>query len=425
MRPISQNLPHDMTLLHLPEQRYRTDRLTGVFAVPLNAETAAEYAILPGLLTRSCAAYPTLAAFSRRLNELYGAVVQSQVLRLGGWHVLTFSISYLNRRYTLDGSDLTKDCTNLLLNMLFDPVLENGEFPANVFAQEQRCLLERLQGEMNNKRTYARQRCEELLCPDHPFSLNPNGTEERIRALTPAAAATARERLLSEAKIHWIYQSAEETDTLSRELDARFATLPYRRPGALQVDNSFAMKESELTERMALSQAKLVLGFRIAINEPGEDVDAALLMNTLWGGCVTSLLFTHVREEQSLCYYCASIYDRFQSTILVDSGVEEKDAQRAKEEILKQLDAIRQGNFSDEELEAARRSLIQRYASAADNPETLENYYLSQTVYGDYVTPDEKRSRILAVTKEDVCRAARLTHFDSTYLLAPNEEVTE
>ena len=420
-----QKLPHDMTLLHLNEQHYRTDRLTGLFAVPISADTAAEYAILPGLLTRGCAAYPTMAQFSRRLDELYGATVQSQILRLGGWQVLSFSISYLNRRYTLDGSDLTGACTDLLLDMLFNPALVDGVFSEEAFAQEKRCLLERLQGEMNEKRLYARQRCKEVLCPDHPFSVNPNGTEETVNALTPAIATSALERLLSEATVHWLYQSADDTDTLTEKLTQRFATLPYRRPATLHLDNSFAIKESALTEHMAISQAKLVLGFRVAITSPEGNVEAAQLMNTLWGGCVTSLLFTHVREELSLCYYCAAGYDGFAGIILVDSGVQMENAQRTKEEVLKQLEAIRQGNFSDEELEAARRALIQQFTSATDNPESLEGFYIPQTIYDNYYTPEETRSRILAITKEDVCRAARLTHFDSTYLLAPNEEVSQ
>ena len=423
MRPITRNLSHDMTLLHLKEQRYRTDRLTGLFAVPLAADTAAQYAILPGLLTRGCAAYPTLASFSRRLDELYGATVNGQIYRLGGWQVLAFSISYLNRRYTMDGSDLTAPCTDLLLDMLFDPIVTDGAFDAEVFNQEKRCLLERLQGEVNNKRMYARQRCEELVCPDHPYSLNPNGSVATAEALTNPAAAAARERMLSEATIHWMYQSAEESDVLEQKLKARFDTLAYRRPATLKVDTTFSLKETAVTERMALQQAKLVLGFRIAVTDPEGNVEAAQLMNTLLGGCATSLLFTHVREEQSLCYYCASSYDRYQGIILVDSGVQEQDAEKAKAEILKQLEAVRQGNFSDDELEAARRSMVQRYVAAADNPEALENYYLTQTVYDNYVTPEEKRSRTLAVTKEDVCRAARLTHFDTVYLLAPEEEV--
>lgn len=422
MKPYPIALPHKMTLLHLSEQSFRTDRLTGVFALPLRQETAAEYAILPNLLTRSCAAYPTLAQFSRRLDELYGATVQGEVFRLGGWQVLTFSVSYLNRRYTLDGSDLTAACTNLLLDMLFDPALADGAFPADVFAQEQRCLLEHLQGEMNNKRMYARQRCEELLCPDHPFSCNPSGTEETVNALTPAAAEAARKRMLAEANIHWLYQSADDTDALTRELDSRFATLGERRVATVSADASFTMKESELTEQMQVSQAKLVLGFRIAVTAPEGDTVAAQLMNTLWGGCATSLLFTHVREEKSLCYYCASTYDRFAGIVLVDSGIQAKDADAAREGILEQLEALREGNFSDTELEAARRCLIQRYNSACDNAEALENFYIGQTIYDDYHTPEQMRAKALEVTREDVQRAARLTHFDSLYMLMPSDE---
>ena len=149
-------------------------------------------------------------------------------------------------------------------------------------------------------------------------------------------------------------------------------------------------------------------------------------MNTLWGGCATSLLFTHVREEKSLCYYCASTYDRYAGIVLVDSGIQSKDADDAREEILKQLDAIREGNFSDDELEAARRCLIQRYNSAYDNADALENFYIGQTVYDNYLTPDQMRAKALEVTREDVRRAARLTHFDSLYMLMPeNEEVAE
>ncbi len=424
MRPQSLSLPHDMTLLSMSQQNYRTDRITGIFAVPLRAHTAADYAILPGLLTRSCRRLPTVAAFNQRLDELYGATVQGNVFRLGEWQMLVFSISYLSSQYTLDGSDLTGDCTRLLLDLLFDPALEEDVFPADAFAEEQRCLLERLQSEVNNKRMYARRQCEQLLCPDHPFSLNPHGTVETVKELTPVAAAAARERLLSEARIHWLYQGSADPTLLTEALRQRFAELPYRRPAKLNTDTTFKLKESQRTDEMPVQQAKLVLGFRIAITEPDGSVMAARLMNALWGGTPSSLLFTHVREEQSLCYYCASSYDRHQGVMLVDSGVQPENAERTKEEILRQLDAIRQGNFSDEELEAARRSLIQHFASYADSPMALESYYVGQTLYDTYLTPEEAGNRLLAVTREDVCRAAQLTHFDSTYLLKPDGEVT-
>lgn len=420
MQPTILPLKHDMTLIHLSGEHYRTSRLTAVLSVPLAETTAAGYAILPGLLTHSSRRYPSVAALTERLDDLYGAAVRAGVERIGQWQTLTFSVRFLRDQYTFDGEDLTADCAELLLDLLFDPLLKNGAFTEQDFTREQRCLLERLQSEVNNKRLYARGQCEKLLCPDDAYSVNPSGTADTVNALTPTSAVAAHKQLLAGARIHWIYQGNEDPDTLVRTIEARFATLPYRRAAQPTADATYVMKESELTEEMPLKQAKLVLGFRIAATEPDGDVMAARLMNTLWGGSASSLLFRHVREEQSLCYYCSSSYDRFQGVLLVDSGIEATDAERTRDEVLKQLDAIRDGNFSDDELESARRSLIQRFAAMNETPADREAFYIGQTVYDRYTTPEQTVSDLLAVTREDIVRVAKLVHFDSTYLLRPN-----
>ncbi len=419
MQPRIIPLKHDMTLIHLDNSRYRTGRLAAVLSVPLAQSTAAEYAILPGLLSHSSRCYPTVAALTERLDELYGAAVSAGVERLGSWQTLTFSVRYLQQKYTFSGENLATDCAKLLLDLLFDPHLVDGAFTPEDFSREQRCLLETLQGEINNKRLYARRQCERLLCPDEAYSVNPAGTVETVAALTATSAVAAHERLLAGARIHWIYQGEELPDGLIGAIEERFAALPYRRPVTVETDTSYTMKQSEKTEEMPLNQAKLVLGFRIAAAEPDGDIMAARLMNTLWGGSPSSLLFRHVREEQSLCYYCSSSYDRFQGVILVDSGVEAADAVRTREEVLKQLDAIRAGDFSDEELESARRSLIQRFTAMEETPADREVWTIGQTLYDRYVTPAQTVSALLKVTREDVSRVAKLVHFDATYLLCP------
>ncbi len=425
MQPKTISLGHETTLLQLTDSRFRTGRLTAVLAVPLRESTAAGYAILPGLLTRCCRRYPTVTALNRRLDSLYGATVQADALRLGQWQVLHFSISYLRQQYTLGKETLAADAAGLLLELLFEPVLEDGGFRPADFAQEKRILSERLQAEINNKRLYARHQCERLLCPDEPYSVNPCGTPETVAALTPQSAAEALNTLLSTARIHFIYQDDADARVLATAIERRFDTLPQRRVVQQNMDGTYRLKESRRTETMAVKQAKLVLGLRIAATEPDGPVMAARLMNALLGGCPSSLLFRHVREEKSLCYYCASSYDRMHGVMLIDSGIEIADAQRTQDEILRQLEAIKEGNFSDEELEAARRSLIQRFSAADETPADREGWYLSQTVYDRYTTPAETAAQLAAVTRDEVCRVAQLVHFDSVYLLCPEtEEVT-
>ena len=420
--PDSIPMRQDMTMLRLREAHFRTARLTAVFAVPLREETAAEYAALPGLLTRTTRRYPTVAQMSRRLDNLYGAALEADTLRMGETQLLRFSVSHLEQRYVPDGTDLAADCCELLLDVLFDPALEDGAIRESELMQERRCLTERLQSEMNDKRRYARRRCEELLCPGEPYSVNPYGTEETVAALTPAAVTAAWRRLLTEARILWICQGGGDTDRLCRAIAERFDTLPARRAVPLPADPSFTFKQDEQTETMPLNQAKLVLGFRIAASEPDGPVAAARLMTALWGGSPASLLFRHVREEQSLCYYCMASYDRFQGVILVDSGIDAADAERVRDSVDAQLDTLRQGNFSDEELEAARRYLIQQLESFDASPAAREGWYAAQIVCSVYTTPEKAANAVRAVTREDVCRVARLAHRDTTYLLCPDEK---
>lgn len=422
-----QTLPlrHHMTLLLPDSAPGRTARLTAVFAVPLKEETAAEYAILPGLLTRGCRRYPTVAAFNLRLEDLYGAAVSGSCTRLGNDQVLIFSVSFLREEYTLSHEDLTADGTALLLDLLTDPLLTDGAFDAEAVGQEKRCLTERLKDEINNKRRYARRQCERLLCPDEAYAIDPNGTPETVNAVTPASAAKALTRLLTTARIHFIAQGIRDTEQLPALLEERFA--PYSRPEPLPAvpAPAYTVKQSELTEEMDIRQAKLVLGFRIAAAEPTGDIMAARVMNALWGGCPTSLLFRHVREEQSLCYYCTSTYDRFAGVLLADSGIEAENADRVRDEVLRQLEVLRRGQFSDDELEDARRSLIQDFASIEDTPAGLDIWYAGQSIFDHYYSPEEAGQKLAAVTREDVCRAARLTTFDTFYLLRPQTgEVT-
>ena len=97
--------------------KFKTGCISLNFLRPLCREEASLNALLPSVLLRGTESVPDIRQISMLLDELYGATVQGEIFRLGGWQLLAFSISYLNRRYTLDGSDLTAPCVNLLLDM--------------------------------------------------------------------------------------------------------------------------------------------------------------------------------------------------------------------------------------------------------------------------------------------------------------------
>ena len=412
------SLAPGVSFLSIPDDRFKTSRLTAALFLPLREETAAAYALLPALLTRSCARFPTMAALGHELARLYGARISGDLCRLGDQQVLLFTAVSIDDRYALRGEPVMDQCAQLLLSMLFEPVLENGVFRQEDVEQERRCLLEEIEAEINDKRRLARRRCLKMLYRGDAGALDLLGTKEQVQALTAEQVTAAWREALDTARIQWICQGSADGQDTARTIGARFADR-QRTPIELATRTAFdPPAEIEVDEdTMPVNQSKLVLGFRVGIAEPDPRIMAARLMNALLGGTPHSLLFRHVREDKSLCYYCASSYDRLKGSLLVDSGVEAARAQEARTEIARQLEAIRRGHFTDEELESARRSVANQFREVDDLQSSREGWYLGQSMGSELLEPEEAIRRLATVTREEVQEAARLVTPVCVYLL--------
>lgn len=418
MRPIHRSVADGVELLSLPDDRFKTMQLTVALLLPLAEDTAAAYALIPYLLRRGCAAYPDYAALQRRLDTLYGAAITASVGRIGETQVLTLNAVSLRDALALEGEPLAAECAALLCQMLFDPALEDGLFRTEDVEQEKRCLIELIDSEINQKRVYARHRCEELICSDEPYAVPRLGRAEQVAALTREALTAAWREMLKHARIRIILQGGDEqavTDAFRRGLSS-IERQPVALPPVIQ--RQARVPAAAKQETMDINQSKLVMGFRLPAVEPEGDAVAARVMNALFGGTPHSLLFRHVRERLSLCYYCVSNFDYRKGILLVDSGVALDRVDEAKAEILRQLDYVRRGDFSDEDLASAKRSLISALESVEDLQESRCSYYLMQSGTDRLTTPEDLAQAVAAVTRERVMAAAQRTALDGVYLLA-------
>ena len=180
-------------------------------------------------------------------------------------------------------------------------------------------------------------------------------------------------------------------------------------------------KEKHITEEMELSQSKLVMGFRTQISAGDEEAVAERLMCAVLGGTASSKLFNNVREKQSLCYYCSARLIRGKGIIVIQSGIEKENRQKVLDEINRQLDIMKNGEFSDEDFEASKKAICDAYRSFNDTPDALDIYYGTQLT-GDIVTPDEAIENFLAVTRDDVKKTACALSLDTVYMLAGTDK---
>ncbi len=422
MQDLTKRLCDGVESLTLTDTRFKTAQISVGLFLPLAKETVEEYAILPRLMTRACAAYPDFTTLNRRLNELYGASVSGRSMRVGESQLLLFSAEATADRFALGQEAVTASCAQLLCEMLFCPAFENGVFRAEDVEIERRCLAEDVRAMINDKRWYARRRAEQLLCQDEPFGIGSAGRAEVIEQLTPERITEAWRRMLRRATVRIVLQGGEEMPQVEEAFRRGFSAVADRDPIPCFTDTTTRNPNlRRQVERMPINQSKLVLGFRANCAEPDKGVSAVRLMNALLGGTATSLLFRNVREKLSLCYYCSSMYDRTKGILFVQSGVDEANAVRAEEEILRQVDAVSNGEFSKEDLEAARRSVIQTFESVGDSQSALAGWYIPQTTLPTPHCPDEIRREVEAVSREEVIHAAQQLQLECVYLLAQEE----
>ena len=425
--PRRETLAEGVEFYSLHDGRFKTSRLTAALLLPLREETAAAGALLPHLLRGGCTEYPTLAALNRRLSELYGARIIADVSRIGEIQALTLTAVSLEDRFAFGGEAVAAECAGLLRSLIFDPYREKGLFPSADMERERRCLIERIQADINDKRLYARRRCNQLLCQGEGYAVPLNGTVEAAASLTAEEMASFWQEALRTARLVIFCQGGGAHKAVAEAFRQGFAGV-VRAPVVLSPARPPQERRTvrRVTEHLEVNQSKLVMGLRApvtaALSSPDE-VAAMRLMNALLGGTPHSLLFRNVREKMSLCYYCASSYDRHKGAFLIDSGVEEANASRTEEAIREQLERAAKGDFTPEDLESARLSVKNQFLSLGDLPSTLEGWYLGQAAAGlPLSAPEQAAAEIDAVTAAQTADAARSLTLQTVFLLAGSVE---
>ena len=160
-------------------------------------------------------------------------------------------------------------------------------------------------------------------------------------------------------------------------------------------------------------------------NPADPDFPALYVFNDLFGGSPSSRLFMNVREKLSLCYYASSMIDIRKGLLLVSSGIQLSNYDSAKNEIFAQLDSIRDGAFSLEDLETAKAGVISDMRSIPDSQGALESFYVSQAIAGADYSPTDMAELVSEITAERVISVAKSVDCDQIYLLKQGADSEE
>jgi predicted Zn-dependent peptidases len=402
----------------ITDKRYKKNLISVEFSTQLSEDTATENVIVPVLLTKCNSKLPTYKAFNNKMSRLYASGIGGTAGRQYDLQTISFGAYYLDDIYALSGEKMTGIMTDILIDCLTSPVTENGVFSEKFVELEKKTVIDNIETAINDKRSYAIERAMKTICKGEPASVCSYGTVEKAKLITPDSAYKAYRRMLETMPCEIICTGCSDFEGVAEKFAAAFEKV-----GRHDIENTtialspVKTQTEEVTERLTVNQSKLVLGFK-----SHSDDDAALvLLQKIFGGTTSSKLFRNVREKMSLCYYCSAARNGLKGIMLVNSGVENENIEKTKEAVIDQLEEIKNGNFTNEDINFAEMAIKNDFKSVADSAGNVSNWYFDCIRKNDIVTPEEKLGRYLGVSKERIIAAAKSMVLDSVYVLTGNE----
>lgn len=416
-----QNIAEGIRFCSVKTDKFKTCRVNISLAMPLDKNASAR-AILPFMFSRRCAKYPDYTSLNRVLDELYGAAVSAGVLKRGEAQVISFSMSAIDDRFALDGDKVALECTKLLADMIFDPLTEGESFPEDIIEQEKRLLVEAIENELNDKRRYAMLRCEQLMFADESYGVNRFGSVEDVKALTPDVVYAAWRDVLEKATVQITMVSSMDPQPIVDLIREKFSEIERHPVEIKTLFVSGLPKPEYISESMPLKQGKLVMGFRTGMRSEDDMMPAMKVAVDIFGGGTYSKLFSVVREKMSLCYYCSAALFNSKGIVMVQSGIEDTNEEKAKNEIINQLRLTAEGEFTDEDFSSSIKSLTDSILGNSDTPEEITAWYASQILRNELKAPETYAKEIGSVDRAEVVRAAKTIMLDTIFMLKSSGE---
>lgn len=387
---------------------------------PLDRSEVTKNSLLSYVLGRGTSSLPSKAVLERKLEELYGAHLSVNINKRGERQILRVSMEWADSRFTKDDT-YEKSVLEVFRDIMFYPDLKDGLFSESIVEGEKKNLINRIEAKVNDKRTLALNRCIEEMCKGETFSIYQLGYVEDVKSITNTSLTDHYRGILQNSHMEIVYVGVENPSICEDLIPQEY----LNRKDVLIVPREIIPKDNftknHIVEREDITQGKLVVGSRS--NIPYEDglYSALLLANEILGGGPNSKLFKDVREKNSLAYYVGTNLIKHKSIILLDAGIDINNYQKTMGLINEQFEDMKNGNFSDDDIEIAKKAIKTSSQSIIDSPHLMGEFTLGKVISKDNRSLEEMIEDIEKVSKEDIIKAMDTVTLDTIYFMTAKE----
>lgn len=408
--------------LHLLNtKKYKTNTIVWKMKAPIRKEEATLRALLPYVLQSGTKSYPTASQLRSYLDDLYGANFQVDLQKKGEYHLISLTLEIANEKFLSDSLPILEKGLAFLAEVLLHPKTDGESFDKNIVEREKRALKQRIQAIYDDKMRYASLRLIEEMCKDEPYSVPVNGYLEDVEQISAESLYSYYQKSLNEDELD-LYIVGDFNEMEVEKLCQQYFSFRQRpRQSALSKSKHVQKEMKEIIERQEVKQGKLNIGYRTNIYYGDDEYFALQIFNGIFGGFPHSKLFINVREKESLAYYAASRIESHKGLLMVMTGIDPKNYEKAVKIIQEQFEAMKNGDFTDEDLQQTKAVIQNQMLETLDTSRGLVEILYHNIISNQDIRLEQWQKKINQVTKEDILAVAERIYPDTIYFLSGME----
>jgi predicted Zn-dependent peptidase len=411
--------------------KFKTNEIAVFVTIKQTQENATKNALIPAVLRRGSTNYRNQLEISKKLENMYGANFNCGVDKSGDYIILKFFIETINNEYSDSKENLAQEAFNLLTDIVFNPLVENEQFNNEFVKQEKDNLAKIINSKKDDKANYAYQRCIEEMFKNDPYGIYKFGSLEDLEKVDEKNLYEYYLNIIQNSPIY-IYFNGKNANSIKidENINKNFKTAfnnntnEHYENNENDESNRTDNKDNNINDRkineintikekLDVTQGKLIIG----MNVQSKNKYAVTMYNTILGGGANSKLFQNVREKASLAYYASSRYIRRKDAIIIRTGIELANYDKAVNVIKEQIEEMRKGNISDFELSSARTLILSSLKLIPESQEDIMAFDFDQDIFNENLTFEQYYKKIEEVTLDEIIEVAKQIKLNTIYYL--------
>jgi predicted Zn-dependent peptidase len=420
LKIIKKRLKNNVDLKIIPTTKFKTLVLNIGFKGSYKQKDITALYLLSKIMADSSKKYPKAELLARQQDYLYGTAIQTSSQLVGDLSLFSLTVSILDPKLISSKFKLLEKVIDLIVEIIYRPNIVNGLFEQQIFETTKSNHMYRLKSLDNDKESVAAIKMKELVDDNHPYQQLSLGNLKDLTNITNQDLIKLYNELLNREIEIYVLGDVSTNDIIST-IEKKFKAKAVNK----KLKTVIALKQTKvkkIVESKKFNQSHL--SYLLTTNTLVGDKDyyPMVMFNAIFGRTPLSKLFRVVREKNSLCYSISSSYQVNYGFINVGAGIDAKNYKKADSLIRQQLTLMKQGSFTQEDINMNRNMLVTMIEHTYDQPVGLVN----QLVTSDLIKADTIKQNYIdnlnKVTKAQIIKAAKKVEVKIEYLLKQGDK---